>query len=109
MAKSVDELSSELRVSLRLEFDVAPMDALFPQDHVAVVISCSPRWLELARYKGKGPPFVRTGGRFVKNRRGDPQWFGGRVLYKKLDVLAWLDAQPRFGSTSEYVPEQVAA
>lgn len=109
MTKSVDELSAELRASLRLEFDVALMEALFPQDHIAIVINCLPRWLELARYKGNGPPFVRTGGRFVKNRRGDPQWFGGRALYRKLDVLAWLDAQPRFRSTSEYVPDRVTA
>lgn len=100
--QTVQSATSDLRVSVRHEFEVAPADALFNQDFVSVITGRSPRWLEHARHAGYGPLYVRMGGRFSKNKRGVVQIYGGRALYRKADVLAWLDAQPRFRDTSEH-------
>ncbi len=102
MQTAVLTATSDLRSAIRREFEAAPADALFDQNFIAVIIGRSPRWVENSRHAGHGPPYVRTGGRFVRNKHGLVQIYGGSARYRKSDVLAWLDAQPRFRDTAEH-------
>ena len=73
---------------LRREFVEAPEEALLTRPIVAAGIGYSLSWLEVVATHGNGPPFYKR---------------GRRVLYKKLDVLRWLEANSqRVNSTSEY-------
>jgi hypothetical protein len=73
---------------LRAEFWPAPLDALFDRSTVAAALNRSNAWLEMKATAGGGPPFLK---------------FGRRVLYRKRDVLAWLDKNSiSASSTSSY-------
>ena len=68
-------------------------DQLLNTKQVAGFLGVKPQTVRLWRHRGKGPHYVRLGGRY------------GRVLYRAQDVDSWL-AQRTFSSTSE---ETVAA
>ena len=73
---------------LRNEFWDAPLEALLDRPTTAAGMGYSVPWLELRATDGGGP-------RYLKMRR--------RVLYRKADVLAWLEANStKAASTSEY-------
>lgn len=74
------------RLQLLAEFDTAPAWALFGQEMVAAIRNCSIALCERDRWEGKGIPFIKD---------------GHRVLYRKSDILTWLDNQQLFQSTAE--------
>lgn len=76
------------RLTLINEFESAPDSTLFPQNTVAAVRCCTPALLERERWLGNGIPYIKI------NRR---------CLYKKQDVLDWINQHQKVSSTSEYV------
>jgi hypothetical protein len=74
------------RLTLLQEFDIAPLDALFPSTTVAAVRHCSVANIERERWRGTGIPFRRI---------------GGSIRYCKRDVLAWLSQYQPVRSTAE--------
>jgi hypothetical protein len=74
------------RITALQEFDSAPENALFNQQTIAHVRSCSTATLERDRWAGGGIPFVKI------NRA---------VRYRKSDVLAWINQHAILASTSE--------
>ena len=79
-------------VELFREFWEAPATAFFNQTTVALVRKVSEKTLERDRWQGKGIPFRKI---------------GGRVLYQKSDVLAYLESYALVKSTSEYNQEGI--
>jgi hypothetical protein len=88
---SHDALHGEIQSSpaaLRAEFWSAPAETLFDRSTTAAALNRSNPWLEKVATIGGGPPFLK---------------FGRRVLYRKADVLSWLEANSlRAASTSAY-------
>jgi hypothetical protein len=73
---------------LRAEFWSAPDNAELPRNVTAMGIGRSVGWMELKALTGGGIPYRKV---------------GRRVLYRKADALAWLEANSqRVHSTSEY-------
>lgn len=73
---------------LRTEFWEAHNDALLSRQITAAGIGYSEGWMELKAITGGGIPFLKC---------------GRRCLYRKSDVLAWLEANSkRVESTREY-------
>lgn len=70
----------------------APMEAFFGQETIAPVINSSTKTLECDRWRRRGIPFRKT--------------ITGRVLYRKSDVVAWLEGHQLISSTSEYKQEE---
>ena len=80
---------------LRREFTEAHAEEFLTRPVVAAGIGYSLSWLELAATRGGGPPYYKR---------------GRRVLYRKGDVLAWLEQNSqRVSSTSEYAPSPSSA
>ena len=67
-------------------FWVAPSEALFNQETVAAVFCLSTKTLECDRWRGTGIPYRKI---------------GGRVLYRKADVIQWLEGHRLVNSTSD--------
>lgn len=76
------------RIELINEFDSAPETALFNQISIAAVLDCSKHLLERQRWVGAGVPYLKL---------------GGRVRYRKKDVLDYLDKNKSRLSTSQIV------
>ena len=77
----------------------APATLLTPHQ-AAKHLGLSPRWLELKRYRGGGPPFVRISARCVRYRREDLKaWVEGRIRVSTSDVREQLrhSCQPTEG------------
>lgn len=73
---------------LRAEFWASSPDALLSRAVTAAGVARSIGWMELKACKGGGIPFLKN---------------GKRVLYRKADTLAWLEANSQqVTSTSEY-------
>ena len=72
------------------EFWAAPVSAFFGQVTIAAVCDCSTATLESNRWRGIGIPYRKV---------------TGRVLYRKCDVVAWLEKHALVHSTSEQVKE----
>lgn len=68
-------------------FWAAPLEALFGQETIAPVIQRSVKSLESDRWRGKGIPYRKC---------------SGRVIYRKSDVIFWIDNHQLVTSTSEY-------
>lgn len=68
-------------------FWIAPSEAYFNQVIISVVIGRSQKTLECDRWRGIGIPFRKV---------------MGRVLYKKSDVIGWLDSFSVRNNTSQY-------
>lgn len=56
----------------------APVDALFDQKILSVVLGLSEKWFEHRRWKGDGIKFLKL---------------SSRIKYRKSDVLEWLAKQ----------------
>lgn len=81
------------RLDLLNEFESAPQSALFNQQTIAAVLSCSTQLLERNRWAGSGVPYLKI---------------GRKVLYRKSDILDFLQQQKVYYSTSdEGQPQQV--
>jgi hypothetical protein len=74
------------RLDLLNEFDSAPESALFNQKTIAAVLSCSTQLLERNRWAGTSVPYLKI---------------GRKVLYRKSDVLGFLQQQKVYRSTSD--------
>ena len=74
------------RLHLLNEFESAPQSALFNQQTIAAVLSCSTQLLERNRWAGSGVPYLKI---------------GRKVLYRKSDVLDFLQQQKVYHSTSD--------
>jgi hypothetical protein len=74
------------RLQLLNEFELAPDSALFNQQTIAAVLSCSTQLLERNRWAGTSVPYLKI---------------GRKVLYRKSDVIDFLQQQKRYRSTSE--------
>lgn len=74
------------RLHLLNEFDSAPESALFNQQTIAAVLSCSTQLLERNRWAGTSVPYLKI---------------GRKVLYRKSDVLGFLQQQKIYRSTSD--------
>jgi predicted DNA-binding transcriptional regulator AlpA len=61
------------------------IDKLLSSTAVAELVGLAPATLAKRRLTGEGPPFIKL---------------GSRVLYPMSELQAWIDAQPRFDSTS---------
>jgi hypothetical protein len=68
-------------------FWAAPLEAFFGQETIAPVVKCNIKTLECDRWRGRGIPYRKC---------------SGRVLYRKADVIAWLESHELIMSTSEY-------
>jgi hypothetical protein len=75
------------------EFWGAPMSAFFGQITIAIVCDCSTATLESNRWRGIGIPYRKI---------------SGRVLYRKCDVVQWLEKHALIQSTSEEIKEELA-
>ena len=50
-------------------------------------LSLTPRWLELKRYQGDGPPFVRVSARCIRYRLSDIEdWVACRIRTSTSDL-----------------------
>ena len=74
------------RLQLLNEFESAPNSALFNQLTLAAVLDCSTQLLERNRWEGKGVPYLKI---------------GRKVLYRKNDVLSFLQQQKIYRSTCD--------
>lgn len=74
------------RVHFLNEFESAPDSTLFNQQTIAAVLSCSTQLLERNRWAGSGVPYMKI---------------GHKVLYRKSDVLDFLQQQKVYRSTSD--------
>jgi hypothetical protein len=63
----------------------SPEEALFTQKEVSVVLCVSTKTLECARWQGSGIPYRKI---------------GGRVLYRKQDVICFIDSHELIENTS---------
>tara|TARA_Y100000588_G_scaffold368114_1_gene435639 strand:+ start:174 stop:449 length:276 start_codon:yes stop_codon:yes gene_type:complete len=81
------------RLHLLNEFESAPQSALFNQQTIAAVLSCSTQLLERNRWAGSGLPYLKM---------------GRKVLYRKSDVLDFLQQQKVYHSTSDEGQSQTA-
>ncbi|VEG92091.1 helix-turn-helix domain-containing protein [Legionella spiritensis] len=73
------------RLQLINEFDSAPNSMLFNQNTLAAILDCSTQLLERNRWAGEGVPYLKI---------------GRKVLYRKSDVLEFLQQQKLYRSTS---------
>ncbi|QDQ40838.1 helix-turn-helix domain-containing protein [Legionella geestiana] len=74
------------RLFLLNEFESAPPSTLFNQQTIAAVLSCSTQLLERNRWAGGGVPYLKI---------------GRKVLYRKSDVLDFIQQQKLYRSTSD--------
>lgn len=74
------------RLQLLNEFESAPNSALFNQQTLAAVLDCSTQLLERNRWEGKGVPYLKI---------------GRKVLYRKNDILSFLQQQKIYRSTCD--------
>ncbi|MCR9192550.1 MAG: DNA-binding protein [Gammaproteobacteria bacterium] len=74
------------RIQLLNEFESAPHSALFNQNTLAAILNCSTQLLERNRWAGEGVPYIKI---------------GRKVLYRKREVLDFIQRQKTYHSTSD--------
>lgn len=74
-------------IQIRNEFCLSPSETLFDQQTVAIITCRSLSWCERMRWQGGGIPFSKI---------------GRKCLYKKIDIINWLNQHQKVHSTSEY-------
>lgn len=79
-------MSKPSRLHLLNEFESAPNSALFNQNTVAAILNCSTQLLERNRWAGTGVPYIKI---------------GRKVLYRKSEVLDFLQRQIIYCSTGD--------
>ena len=73
-------------IELIKNFWAAPPEALFGQETIAPVTNKSIKTLEADRWRGCGIPYRKC---------------SGRVLYRKSDVVSWIEGHELIHSTSD--------
>lgn len=74
------------RLQLIHEFESAPDSMLFNQNTLAAILDCSTQLLERNRWAGTGVAYIKI---------------GGKVLYRKSEVLTFLKQQKVYRSTTD--------
>ena len=74
------------RLDLMQEYELAPDSALFSQETIAAIRSCSIALIERERWLGTGIPFIKT---------------GRLVRYRKQVIREWLAGHTDFQSTTQ--------
>jgi len=74
------------RLQLISEFESAPASMLFNQNTLAAILDCSTQLLERNRWAGQGVPYLKI---------------SRKVLYRKSDVLVFLQQQKVYRSTTD--------
>ena len=74
------------RLQLINEFESAPDSTLFNQTTLAAILNCSTQLLERNRWAGEGVPYIKM---------------GRKVLYRKSEVLNFLQQLKTYRSTSD--------
>lgn len=74
------------RLALISEFESAPDSMLFNQNTLAAILDCSTQLLERNRWAGEGVPYLKI---------------GRKVLYRKSDVLSFIQQQKIYRSTCD--------
>ena len=74
------------RLQLINEFESAPDSTLFNQTTLAAILNCSTQLLERNRWAGQGVPYIKM---------------GRKVLYRKSEVLHFLQQLKTYRSTSD--------
>lgn len=65
---------------------VIPHQTLLTPKEAAEFLGLTPRFLEMRRYRGDGPLFIRISGRVIRYRREDLEtWVGERVRSSTAD------------------------
>ncbi len=82
------------RLQLINEFESAPDSMLFNQNTLAAILDCSTQLLERNRWAGQGVPYLKI---------------GRKVLYRKSDVLVFLQQQKVYRSTADESQSKLAA
>lgn len=82
------------RLQLINEFESAPDSMLFNQNTLAAILDCSTQLLERNRWAGQGVPYLKI---------------GRKVLYRKSDVLMFLQQQQVYRSTADESQSKIAA
>lgn len=75
------------RLQLINEFESAPDSMLFNQNTLAAILDCSTQLLERNRWAGQGVSYLKI---------------GGKVLYRKSDVIEFLQQQKVYRSTCDH-------
>jgi len=81
------QIKNQNQLVLIQEFWKSPEQALFDQKTIAAVRCCSTSSLERERWAGDGIPYLK-----VKHK----------CLYRKTDVVNWLNQHQTLSSTSQY-------
>ncbi len=79
------------RIQLINEFESAPESTLFNQNTLAAVLDCSTQLLERNRWAGEGISYLKI---------------GRRVLYRKIDILDFLQKKKVYRSTCDAVNQE---
>ncbi|MEB4800563.1 DNA-binding protein [Acinetobacter soli] len=80
----IDRMTPEEKLVHTKQFWIAPNDAVFPPETIAVVFNVSLSWLQLKRCTGDGIPYTK-GAR--------------KISYQKSDVIDYFDRK-KLNSTS---------
>lgn len=84
---SGNSLPEDSAEALITRFWSAPSEALFSQAVIGAVLDLSESWCERSRFCGGGPKFIKI---------------GRSVLYRKSDVVAFINSHATVSTTSEY-------
>jgi hypothetical protein len=85
---TTNKISSETNSDIINNFWSAPNQALFKQAALVQVLGYSPEWFERQRWQGTGIPYIKLSHRCV--------------VYRKADVLAWLEQYQPVKSSSQW-------
>jgi hypothetical protein len=78
-----DKKKNQEKTNIRHEFYDAPLDSLFNDKTISIIVGCSIKTLQQSRWIGGGIPYIKI---------------QGRILYKKSDVLKYIEME---GSKNE--------
>lgn len=82
-----NKIASKINPDIINHFWQAPNEALFKQTTLVQVLGYSPEWFERQRWQGTGIPYIKLSHR--------------SVVYRKADVLAWLEQHKPVKSSTE--------
>ncbi|WP_416376708.1 DNA-binding protein [Acinetobacter sp. FDAARGOS_515] len=83
----LDQMTSEEKLVHAKQFWIAPNDAVFPPETIAVVFNVSLSWLQLKRCTGGGIPFIK-GARKVSYQKSDAIEYFNRQKLKSTSMQA---------------------
>ncbi len=73
-------------IELTSLFWISPLEALFSEETISLIAKRSIKTLQCDRWRGRGIPYRKC---------------SGKILYRKSDVIAWIESHQLVLSTSE--------